>query len=352
MNEQLFIEPEATLLEAFKRMDAARSKLLILGTPERYGGLVSIGELQRALIAGADLGLPLSELPDRGETVVATPADSRASIRERMLAIRAEFMPVVDERGGVREVVRWADLFAAEPIPPRRSLGDVPVVVMAGGRGTRLRPLTNVIPKPLIPIGSRSMLEHIIGRFRSVGCRRFFLTVNYLADALRYYVEQQTDYGPLVTYVREDEPLGTAGSLHLLRDALDVAFFVTNCDILVEQDYSEIYDHHLRGGYRMTVVTALRHHQVPYGTVETDDAGELARLSEKPELTYAINAGMYVLDPSLLAEVPTDRPFHITELIEDLRARGESVGVFPVSEGSWLDIGVWPEYLRHKDREL
>ena len=352
MRTDLFIDPEASLLEAFKRMDAAGTKLLILGTPTEFAGLVSAGELQRALIAGADLSLGLHELPDRGRTVVVDPATPEADIRREMLAIRAEFMPVVDASGRVERVITWAEFFPSAPIPPRRALDDVPVVIMAGGKGTRLRPLTNVIPKPLIPIGSRSMLEHIIGRFAAVGCDRFYLTVNYLAESLKFYVDTQTPYADRVHYVREDEPLGTAGSLHLLREVLTEPFFVTNCDILVEQDYSEIYDFHRRSGHRLTVVTALRHHALAYGTVETGEDGNLLSLTEKPELTFAINAGMYVLDPSLLAEIPRDRHYHITELIEQLIARGEPVGVFPVSEGSWIDIGVWPEYLRHKDREL
>jgi len=329
-------------------MDSAGAKLLIIGSARSFEGLVSVGDIQRALVRGTPIEDTIDSLPER-EVAVASPEDSMAHIKSEMLRIRAEFMPVVDKAGHVTRIHFWSDVFGATPPPPRRVLADVPVVVMAGGKGTRLRPLTHVIPKPLIPIGEQSILEHILDRFKKVGCSEFYLTVNYKAEMLRYYLDRETDYGQAVSFVEEHQPLGTAGSLQLLANQLDRPFFVTNCDILIDADYSEIFDYHERGGYAMTMVTSVRSHQIPYGTVELDAQGKLISLSEKPELTYAVNAGMYVLQPDLLDRIPVDKRYDITSLISELLAEGQSVGVFPVSEQSWRDIGVWPEYLRHKD---
>ena len=145
-------------------------------------------------------------------------------------------------------------------------------------------------------------------------------------------------------YFLETNPLGTAGSLHLLRDKIDTTFFVSNCDIMIEQDYHEIYDYHTTSKNELTIVAALKHMKIPYGTLESGNNGELLSLKEKPELTFMINTGMYILEPHLLGEIPVDTFFHITDLIEKIIQRGGRVGVFPVSEGAWMDIGEWNEY--------
>ena len=348
---QLFISSDSNLLDAFRQMDLLGTKLLMVGDTPHFERFISVGDIQRAIIAGMPMDTQLRELAPRVNMTVDDKVDV-SEVKSKMLRYRAPYMPIVDARSCVRGIYTWEQLFESTAMPPRTQLRDVPVVIMAGGLGTRLRPLTNVIPKPLIPVGNKSMLEHILDRFSAVGCGHFYLTVNHLADVLRYYVKHQTVYNEKISYIEESFPLGTAGSLRLLADKLDGTFFVTNCDILIDQDYSEIYDYHKSSRNVLTMVTALRHHRVAYGTVESNTEGQLTKLVEKPELTFSINAGMYILEAELLDRIPGDRVFHITELMEALLSDGQRVGVFPVSEGSWHDIGVWPEYLKIKDKLL
>ena len=209
---------------------------------------------------------------------------------------------------------------------------------MAGGEGTRLRPLTNVIPKPLIPIGEKTMLEHIFDRFYKYGCKTFHISVNYKAALIEFYLKQQ-NLPYILSFFREEKPLGTAGSLALLKGKIKETFFVSNCDILIEQDYSEILDFHRNQKNEITLVAALKHYPIPYGTLETAEGGKLLSLHEKPELTFKINSGMYILEPHLIDEIPDNKFFHITQLIEKVLERGGNVGVFPVSEKSWKDVG-------------
>jgi len=220
------------------------------------------------------------------------------------------------------------------------------VVVMAGGLGTRLKPLTNVLPKPLIPLGEKTIIEDIFERFNNHGCDEFFLTVNYKAELIEFYLKNQNLPYKLEFY-KEKMPMGTAGSLTLLKNKIDRTFFVSNCDILVDQDYSEILDYHNSSQNEITVIAALRHYPIPYGTIETGENGNLNCLTEKPELTFKINSGMYILEPQLLEEIPENILFHITHLIEKVKNRNGRIGVFPVSEGSWIDIGTWDEYCNH-----
>jgi NDP-sugar pyrophosphorylase family protein len=253
-----------------------------------------------------------------------------------------EFLPIIDKNRKIIDVYFWEDLFIEKEPPPRKQF-ILPVVIMAGGVGTRLRPLTNVLPKPLIPIGGKTMLEEIFERFGKHGCEDFFISVNFKADLIEYYIRNENLPYNLV-FLKEEKPLGTAGSLSMLKGKINSTFFVSNCDILIEQDYSEILDYHRENNNEITIVAALKHYPIPYGTIQTGKNGQLLDLKEKPELTFKINSGMYILEPHILSEIPGNTFIHITKLIEGVKLRNGKIGVFPVSEKSWKDIGNWNEY--------
>jgi NDP-sugar pyrophosphorylase family protein len=211
-----------------------------------------------------------------------------------------------------------------------------------------LRPLTYVIPKPLIPLKDKTMLEEIFSRFGKYGCDRFFISVNYKADLIKYYLEELEL--PFDTeFFIEEKPMGTAGSLSLLKGKINETFFVSNCDILINEDYSEILGYHQENKNEITVVAAMKNYAIPYGTIVTAENGSLVELQEKPNLTFKINSGMYILEPHLLDEIPENTFFHITDLISQVMKRNGRVGVFPVSEKSWTDMGDWNEYLQKID---
>ena len=216
---------------------------------------------------------------------------------------------------------------------------------MAGGKGTRLKPLTNVIPKPLIPIGDKTILEQIMDQFEEIGCSKFYMSVNYKYEILRFYLEKLEHHYD-IEFFKEDKPLGTIGSVALLKDKISTPFFVSNCDILIDQDYRDVYDYHCENENDITIVTAVKSYRIPYGVIETGDNGVMRGLTEKPELTYRINTGVYILNSELIHEIPENQFFHITDLMDKVRGRGGRIGCFPVSEKSWTDIGEWDEYLK------
>jgi NDP-sugar pyrophosphorylase family protein len=199
------------------------------------------------------------------------------------------------------------------------------------------------LPKPLIPLHEKSIIEEIIERFGEHGCQDFLISVNYKAALIEYYLKSQ-NLNFNLKFFNEEQPMGTAGSLSLLKGKINETFFVSNCDILIEQDYSEILDFHQVNKNEITIVAALKHYPIAYGTIETGENGRLLKLVEKPELTFKINSGMYILEPHLLNEIPENLFFHITNLIEEILKRKGNIGVFPVSEKSWKDIGSWEEY--------
>jgi len=253
-------------------------------------------------------------------------------------------MPVVDDYQNLVDVIFWNDVSNENE---KRILHNfkLPVIIMAGGKGTRLRPITNVLPKPLIPVGEKTILENIMDRFIEVGCDRFYLSINYKAEMIKHYFDTLNNSDYKINYLKEEKPLGTAGSLNLLRDKISKTFFVSNCDIIVDTDYSEILQYHEDNHNELTIIAALKHYPIPYGIIETGVNGSLESLIEKPELTFKINSGMYILEPHLIEEIPKNRFFHITDLIDQILKRKGQIGVFPVSEGSWKDIGTWKDYL-------
>lgn len=335
------IDKKASILDALKQMDSIAYKLLIVVEGSKYLGLLSIGDIQRSIINNINISEPIATIM-RNDYIVSQPDDTIDQIKGTMLKIRSEFMPVINSDNSIIDVHFWKDLFEEKDSQPLKKF-NLPVIVMAGGFGTRLRPLTYVIPKPLIPIGEKSMIEEIFNRFGRHGCEQFHISVNYKADLIKYYIsEKKLPYN--VSYFEEDKPMGTAGSLSLLKDKISTTFFVSNCDILIEQDYSEILEYHKKNKNEITMVAAIKNFNIPYGTIIAAEDGLLQSMEEKPNLTYLINAGLYILEPHLLNEIPDNKFYHITHLIEKIRVKGGRVGVFPVSEKSWKDIGNWNEY--------
>ncbi|MEX0939736.1 MAG: nucleotidyltransferase family protein [Candidatus Paceibacterota bacterium] len=339
------INKSSSLFDALKKMDKLDKKLLIVfDENDKFEGLLSVGDIQRAIIKNKPLDSQVKKVL-RSNIKVAHPEDSFSTIKNMMLEFRMELCPVINEQNEIVQVFFWEDIFGDELIKPKERF-NLPVVIMAGGFGTRLRPITHIIPKPLLPIDNKTMLEHIFDRFHIYGSDTFYISVNYKASLIEFYLrEQNLPYS--ITCFEEEKPLGTAGSLSLLKNHLKETFFVSNCDILIEQDYSEILNYHKKNNNELTIVAALKNYAIPYGTIDTGDNGQLLSLNEKPNLTFKINSGMYVLEPHLLDEIPHNKFFHITDLIEKIKKRAGTVGVFPVSEKSWKDVGKWDEYLRN-----
>ena len=339
----LSVDSKSTLLEVIHKMDDTGHRLLIVTKDNRYKGLVSIGDIQRAIINGIALDSPIEPILRQNATV-ASVHDNVEAIKEVMRERMIEFMPVIDDEGNIAEIIFWKDIFEGEMTSNRQKI-DLPVVIMAGGKGTRLKPITNVIPKPLVPVGDKTILEVIMDQFESIGCHKFYMSVNYKADMMKYYLSQ-LEHKYDIDFFQEEKPLGTIGSVSLLKGKISTPFFVSNCDSINEQDYRDVWDYHVSNHNDMTIVTMVKSFKIPYGVIETGTDGLMIALKEKPEQTFQVNTGVYILNPELINEIPEGEFYHITHLMEKVQARGGRVGCFPVSEHSWKDMGEWAEYLK------
>ena len=338
------IQYTISILDALKKMDVEKCKLLFVFEKDTFKSILTIGDIQRAIIKSIDLSASVSCIIDVNK-VFASDKEKFASIREKMRRLRAECMPILDATGNLVDVFFWKDVFSGGKESDSREKINLPVVIMAGGKGTRLKPITNVIPKPLVPIGDKTILEEIMNQFEEIGCLQFYMSVNYKSDMMRFYLDQ-LEHSYNIEFFEESMPMGTIGSVSLLKGKINTPFFVSNCDIIIDQDYRDVFDYHKTNNNDITIVTAVKSLRIPYGVIETGENGLMTGLKEKPEKTYMINTGVYVLNPELIDEIPENTFFHITDLMEKVKARGGRVGCFPVSEGAWRDMGEWPEYLK------
>lgn len=337
------IQSTMTILQSLKKMDEEKVKMLFVFEDEQFLSILTIGDIQRAIIKGVNMSEPVTSILQTKKKFVS-PVESYEQVRQKMLSLRAECMPVVDVEGNLVDVYLWSEMFKYSETEHREKI-DLPVVIMAGGKGSRLKPLTNVIPKPLVPVGDKTILEVIMDQFESIGCHKFYMSVNYKADMMKFYLSQ-LNHKYDIEFFMEDKPLGTIGSVSLLKGKIMTPFFVSNCDSINEQDYRDVYDYHLSNKNDMTIVTMVKSFKIPYGVIETGQDGLMRSLKEKPEHTYMVNTGVYILNPELIKEIPEGEFFHITHLMEKVKTREGRVGCFPVSENAWHDMGEWPEYLK------
>ena len=341
--KDITVNSSITIRQAMKALDKTSEKcLLVVDGNKKLLGTLTDGDLRRSILKGANFNASTegSYCPD--PSVLMEDKFTKQEASEIMISKNLDLLPILDKKDQVVGYITWEQIFSEGRSPKKKTL-TAPVAIMAGGKGTRMEPFTKVLPKPLVPIHEKPIIEHIIERFTDIGCSDFHMTVNYKSKILKaYFDELQPDYQ--VYFVEEKEPLGTAGSLRFLDGKFNQSFFVTNCDIIIKADYVSLYEFHKRGDYDITLVASAKEYVIPYGTCELNGDGHLAHINEKPKYDFLINTGLYVLKPEVLKLIPESKFYHITHLIEDGKNQGKKVGVFPIDEDAWIDIGQWAEY--------
>ena len=302
---------------------------LVTDDAKRLVGIFTDGDVRRALLKGASLAAPLLPYMRRDFNAVG-PQVGRAEVLDLMQARTIGQVPILDSQGrliglhllhemlGHSERSNWA-------------------VVMAGGRGTRLGPLTEKLPKPMIRVAGRPILERIVLQLVSVGVRRIFLAVNYLGQLIEEHFGDGARFGCRIEYLREDRPLGTGGALSLLPDISPLPLLVVNGDLVTQARFGDMLDYHDRGCQKVTMAVRRYFHTVPFGCVESDGEN-IVRIEEKPTMSRLINAGIYVLSPDLISRVPRDQVVTLPDLILDSLQQGEKVCAYEIAE-DWIDVG-------------
>lgn len=328
------LPPGAPLLTAIERMDAVRRKLILVVDPEgRLLGTVSDGDIRRGLMRRLTMDAAVSEVMN--VTPVALRADGSDTDALRRLSDRGVTLaPVLDRQE--RVVGLYPDAVAVS------TARDNLVVIMAGGRGVRLAPLTQTCPKPMLKVAGRPLLETIIERLQAQGFGRFRLAVNYLAEIIEDHFGDGSSMGVEIEYLREDHPRGTAGALSLVRDPITAPMLVMNGDVLTRMAFGDLVDFHVEHRARATLCVREHQFQAPHGVADVEGV-RMTALREKPTFRWLANAGVYCLDGAVLKRIPAQGPYDMPELLAALASDGEMVGAYPIHE-YWLDIGRPPDF--------
>lgn len=342
MNQNIYIiNSTVSIKHAMKKLDTGGIGFLCIYKSNKLFGVITDGDIRRAILNDIPLNTPVEKITNKN-FISLKQNYTEPEVNEIFKNTHVKHIPVVKDDNELVEIITEDVFYKIKPDTKRAKI-DTKVVIMAGGKGTRLMPFTQIIPKPLIPVGDKSMIERIMSEYNKYDISDFYISVNYKASMIKAYFEDvKHDYN--IKYIDEDKPLGTAGALKFVENAFKKPFFVANCDILIKADYSEIYDFHTAGRYDITLVASMQHYQIPYGVCEISKGGDLIKINEKPEYDFLVNTGMYILSPEILSLIPKNEFYHITHLIKDVKNQGGKIGVYPVSEKSWIDIGQMEEY--------
>lgn len=338
------VSEEETLKQALEKLDRVPVKvLLVMGKGDAFVATLTDGDARRAILAGASLETLVEKIANYSPMYLDY---DDVYIAQKYLE-KVTALPILDADHKVQKVY----VANANMKKDRQEKLNLPVVIMAGGLGTRLYPYTKILPKPLIPVGDTPISERIIQSFLNLGCGPIHMVVNYKGNMIRAYFN---DSGYEISFWDESEPLGTGGGLSLLKDFIEETFILTNCDILMMHDIKEIIEHHRREKNKATMVCSLKNFVIPYGIVNFSEGGEIKSFEEKPQMSFFTNTGYYILEKEVFQYVGKSEKIGMPDVIDRMRSSGEKVGIYPIGENDWLDMGQFDtmEIMERKLKEL
>ncbi|PID78219.1 MAG: alcohol dehydrogenase [Deltaproteobacteria bacterium] len=327
--KKVAVKPDYSIKKVVDIIDKSAMQIaLVTDDKERLLGTVTDGDIRRGLLKGVELDSKIELIANKNPHI-ATSKMNDFAIKALMKRFSIKQLPVVDESS------RLINLIISESLG--QNLKENPVVIMAGGLGTRLRPLTRDCPKPLLKIGGKPILEIILDNFISEGFDNFYFSINYKGQMIRDYFGNGSNFGVSIKYIEEDKKLGTAGSLSLLRDSFEKPMIVMNGDLLTKVNFGQLLDFHKENNHSSTMCVRNYEIQIPYGVVNIDGS-ILNSIEEKPVHKFFVNAGIYVLNPELVKFIPQNKYYDMTDLFRDIVEKKMKTGVFPIKE-YWVDIG-------------
>ena len=327
MNNTFILKPDSTFELAVEALDrTGLGFLAVVDESNLLLGILTDGDIRRSFLKKEfDLAVIINRKPE-----VMNENSSQQEIISRLKTLHRRHMPIVNDDMILQSV------FSLDAIT--FVTRDNPVVIMAGGLGSRLGQLTKNTPKPMLNVGSKPMLQHLIEQFRDQGFRKFIFCVNYKKNVIRNYFSNGEKLGVQISYVEEEKRLGTAGALSLIAPSIKVPYFVINADILVNIDYMQLLNFHLKSKSLATMCVREFQMQVPYGVINSNINNDLVSLDEKPHISFDVNAGIYLLDPSINDFIPKNQFFDMPSLFEILIAKELQTSVFQIND-YWRDIG-------------
>lgn len=346
--KKIIISHNLTVRNAVKKMDVENLNLLVvINNSKKVLGIFTMGDFRRAIFFGLDLEIKISSIINKNFEYLMdgfSKNDAKQKFIKNNLIME---IPVLDKSFKLIKIVSRSEFFRTKDLKNlNKKFKNISVVIMAGGKGTRLDPFTRILPKPLIPIGNDPIIKVIMDQFMKFGSTRFYISVNEKSHMIKSYFND-LNLDCKIKYVEEKKPLGTAGSLRLLKNILKKTFFVSNSDILIQSHFPGMLQFHKENRYDLTLISSMHNYKIPYGVCNFNKNGELKYIKEKPEYYHFVNTGLYLIEPKVLKLIPANIKFDMNDLLNKARNNKMKVGVFPISENSWSDIGEWSEYKKN-----
>lgn len=311
--KKLFVKPNLSLKEALKQMDKiALQVLIVVDEEDRILGIVTDGDMRRAIIKGISFDAPISLMMTKNPIVINNSSDKNEAL-QLMKKHEIRHIPVIDDKNKVIGIYLWKDFLKNGEVT--YAIKSIPVIIMAGGIGKRLDPFTKILPKPLIPIDEKPVIEVIMDNFKKYGFNKFIIALNYKAEMIKmYFAENPNDYQ--IEYIQEKDFLGTIGAVSLIKEKLGGAFIVSNCDVIIDANYDDLLNYHKQNNNQITILGVSRNINIPYGILNMkNECADFEEIIEKPDYHFIVNSGVYVLEPEVVDLIPRNQPTDMPELL-------------------------------------
>ncbi len=296
---------------------------------------VTDGDIRRHLLAGGLMTDAVSEASNKCPRVARNVEEAKKLYHTRYWVA----IPIINREGILIDVF----VGNTDEIEKSHKALNIPVVINAGGKGTRLDPFTKILPKPLIPVGDTPIIEHIMKGYQSYNCNDFHIIVNYKKDLIKaYFIDCETKYK--ITWYDEKQPLGTGGGLRLLDNIFEDTFIFSNCDVIITADYEKILQFHKGNNNVITMVCAYKNINIPYGVVEMGADGIIKEMKEKPVMSFLTNTGVYIVEPEVINDIEKDVAIGFPDIVRREKEKGRKVAVYPIADNDWMDMGQFSEY--------
>lgn len=345
-----FVTDDICINDIMRIMDKLGCGMLLIGNDGKLDAVITDGDIRRYYIKHGKLNEHVKKIANYEPKVMKVGNATETNVKRYILENKLKFLPIIDGKGEVQRI-EFENGFKVF----RKNIDeDTRIVIIGGGKGTRLAPLTNILPKPLIPVGDKTILEHILDKFSEWGYKHFDIIINYKKEIIKAFFSEniyENKYGINIVLWEENKFLGTAGGLKMLEKELISTFIFSNCDVLVNADYSDLLYRHKTNKNMITVVAASKRIMIPYGTIEANKADMIIAIKEKPTYQCLVNTGVYVVEPRVIGLIQEDTFINFTDLIQKCLDRGDRVGIYEINEDEWMDMGEFSE-LRNMENIL
>ena len=316
--------------------------LIVVNKSNKILGTLSDGDIRAVLLKKLRITEKIDKHYNNKPTIIKEKNYSISEAKKIFIKKNLWLIPIANKKKELIDVIDWKTLYGDKKTRIKKNF-STPVVIMAGGKGTRLEPFTHILPKPLLPLEGKAVIEHIIEKFRKYDLQKFIISTNFKAAAIKgYFSELRHDYK--INYISEKKPLGTAGCLKSLQNKIKGDFFVVNCDCIISADLSYFYSFHQNSSNDISIIASYNDYIIPYGICKTDKFGNLSKIDEKPKVNFLANAGCYLVNSKVLKLIPKNKFFDFTDLIKKAKDNKFKIGVYPISSGEWIDVGEWNQF--------